>query len=209
MQKALSKKSQNKPAQKKVAQKKVTQRHSGKKREDVIILKNVWKIFGLAAEEAMQAVQERGLGKAEILSEFGCVVGLADCSFAVKRGEVFCIMGLSGSGKSTLVRHINRLIEPTSRSIEVLGADICALENEALRQMRSLHIGMVFQHMALLPHRTVRDNVAFPLQVRATANILAVAIEENLGLEVELQTSTNPVIFEAMDKGNMHVHPEV
>ena len=120
MQKALSKKSQNKPAQKKAAQ-----RHSGKKREDVIILKNVWKIFGLAAEEAMQAVQERGLGKAEILSEFGCVVGLADCSFAVKRGEVFCIMGLSGSGKSTLVRHINRLIEPTSGSIEVLGADIC------------------------------------------------------------------------------------
>lgn len=45
--------------------------------------------------------------------------------------------------------------------------------------------------------------------VRATANILAVAIEENMGLEVELQTSTNPVIFEAMDKGNMHVHPEV
>ena len=126
----------------------------------------MWKIFGLAADEAMQAVQERGLGKAEVLSEFGCVVGLADCSFAVKRGEVFCIMGLSGSGKSTLVRHINRLIKPTSGSIEVLGADICELENEELRQMRSLHIGMVFQHMALLPHRTVRDNVAFPLQVR-------------------------------------------
>ena len=89
MQKALSKKSQ-----KKVAQKKVAQRHSGKKREDVIILNNVWKIFGLAADEAMQAVQERGLGKSEVLSEFGCVVGLADCSFAVKRGEVFCIMAL-------------------------------------------------------------------------------------------------------------------
>ncbi len=65
MQRALSKKSQKKPAQKKVAQ-----RHSGKKREDVITLKNVWKIFGLAADEAMQAVQERGLGKAEVLSEF-------------------------------------------------------------------------------------------------------------------------------------------
>ena len=189
-QKKTAKKKQvsKKPAKKKVASKKVatkkistkkistkkaTQQNASQrnitatqKREDVIILKNVWKIFGLAADDAMQAVQERGLGKAEVLSEFGCVVGLADCSFAVKRGEVFCIMGLSGSGKSTLVRHINRLIEPTAGSIEVLGADICALENEALRQMRSLHIGMVFQHMALLPHRTVRDNVAFPLQVR-------------------------------------------
>lgn len=83
-------------------QKKISARQKG---EDVIILNNVWKIFGLAADEAMQAIQERGLGKAEVLSEFGCVVGLADCAFAVKRGEVFCIMGLSGSGKSTLVRH--------------------------------------------------------------------------------------------------------
>lgn len=183
MANALSKAAPKKVAQKKVAQKKVVQKKrvvkkgvgrkntgqskTGKQAsEDVIILKNVWKIFGMAAGEAMQAVQERGLGKSEILSEFGCVVGLADCSFSVKRGEIFCIMGLSGSGKSTLVRHINRLIEPTSGTIEVMGEDICMLEAEALRQMRSLHIGMVFQHMALLPHRTVRDNVAFPLQVR-------------------------------------------
>jgi len=178
MANALSKAAPKKVAQKKVAQKKrvvkkgVGRKNTGQSKtgkqasEDVIILKNVWKIFGMAAGEAMQAVQERGLGKSEILSEFGCVVGLADCSFSVKRGEIFCIMGLSGSGKSTLVRHINRLIEPTSGTIEVMGEDICMLEAEALRQMRSLHIGMVFQHMALLPHRTVRDNVAFPLQVR-------------------------------------------
>jgi len=159
MQNAAQKSPQNK-------KKKARKTAIKKKEEEVITLRNVWKIFGMAAEEAMQAVQERGLGKPEILSEFGCVVGLADCSFSVRRGEIFCIMGLSGSGKSTLVRHINRLIEPTSGTIEVLGEDICALENEALRQMRSLHIGMVFQHMALLPHRTVRDNVAFPLQVR-------------------------------------------
>ena len=75
-------------------------------------------------------------------------------------------MGLSGSGKSTMVRHLNRLIEPTSGKISVLGRDMLSLGGEALRTMRAMHIGMVFQHMALLPHRTVRDNVGFPLQVR-------------------------------------------
>lgn len=132
----------------------------------VIELNNVWKIFGPKADIAMQAIQERGLSKTEVLSEFGCVVGIADCSFTVQRGEIFCIMGLSGSGKSTLVRHLNRLIEPTAGQISLLGRDILALDAKALREIRSKNIGMVFQHMALLPHRTVRDNVAFPLQVR-------------------------------------------
>ena len=85
--------------------------------EDVITLENVWKIFGDRAEEAMQAVQERGLSKPQVLEEFECVVGIADCSFSVQRGEIFCVMGLSGSGKSTMVRHLNRLIEPTAGSI--------------------------------------------------------------------------------------------
>ena len=76
----------------------------------VIQLSHVWKIFGerSAVAEALQAVQNEGLGKEEILARTGCVVGIADASFEVKRGEIFCIMGLSGSGKSTLVRHVNR-----------------------------------------------------------------------------------------------------
>ena len=114
----------------------------------------------------MQAIEERGLSKPEVLQEFECVVGIADCSFTVDRGEIFCVMGLSGSGKSTMVRHLNRLIEPTAGKIEVLGKDMLSLKGDKLREMRARHIGMVFQHMALLPHRTVRDNVAFPLQVR-------------------------------------------
>lgn len=134
--------------------------------EEVITLQNVWKIFGDRAPEAMQAIEERGLSKPEVLEEFACVVGIADCSFTVTRGEIFCVMGLSGSGKSTMVRHLNRLIEPTAGSISVLGKDILSLKGDALREMRARHIGMVFQHMALLPHRTVRDNVGFPLQVR-------------------------------------------
>ncbi len=134
--------------------------------DTVIELQNVWKIFGDRANEAMQAVESRGLSKPEVLDEFGCVVGIADCSFTVERGEIFCVMGLSGSGKSTMVRHLNRLIEPTAGKITVLGKDVLSLSASALREMRAGHIGMVFQHMALLPHRTVRDNVGFPLQVR-------------------------------------------
>lgn len=137
--------------------------------ETVIKLDDVWKVFGDAADEAIKAIQTEGLGKPEVLEKFGCVVGIADCSFEVERGEIFCVMGLSGSGKSTMVRHLNRLIEPTSGSISVLGHDVLALNNEELRKLRAAHIGMVFQHMALFPHRTVRDNVAFPLQVQGEA----------------------------------------
>ncbi len=134
--------------------------------EDVIVLDDVWKIFGHRDQEAMAAIKSKGLSKPEVLEEFGCVVGIAQCSFKVTRGEIFCVMGLSGSGKSTMVRHLNRLIEPTAGSISVLGKDMLTLGEEDLREMRAVHIGMVFQHMALFPHRTVRDNVAFPLYVR-------------------------------------------
>ncbi len=134
--------------------------------EPVIRLQGVWKIFGARVEDAMQAITQEGLSKAQALEQFGCVVGIADCSFEVPRGEIFCVMGLSGSGKSTMVRHINRLIEPTSGRIEVLGRDVLALGEGELRKLRAAQIGMVFQHMALFPHRTVRDNVAFPLQVQ-------------------------------------------
>jgi glycine betaine/proline transport system ATP-binding protein len=138
---------------------------------DVIQLEGVWKIFGKKSDQAMQAVNEEGLDKAAVLERFGCVVGIADVSFSVPRGEIFCIMGLSGSGKSTLIRHLNRLIEPTAGSIKVLGKDVSALSHNDLRDMRAKHIGMVFQHMALLPHRTVLDNVAFPLEVQGVPKL--------------------------------------
>ena len=134
--------------------------------EQVIKVDDVWKIFGDRAHEAMEAIKTDGLGKPEVLEKFGCVIGVAKCTFEVARGEIFCVMGLSGSGKSTMVRHLNRLLEPTVGQIHVLGKDVMALGEDELRQMRAAHIGMVFQHMALFPHRTVRDNVAFPLQVQ-------------------------------------------
>ncbi len=134
--------------------------------EAVVKLSNVWKIFGERSGEAMAAVKAEGLTKPQVLERFGCVVGVQDASFEVSRGEIFCIMGLSGSGKSTLVRHVNRLIEPTAGKIEILGRDVGAMSNSELRQVRAQQLGMVFQHMALMPHRSVRDNVAYPLEIR-------------------------------------------
>ena len=127
---------------------------------------NVWKIFGDRADEALKAVKERGLGKSEILEEFNAVVGVADVSFNVNKGEIFCVMGLSGSGKSTLVRHFNRLLEPTAGKILIDGTDVMSLGNRELRKFRNEQISMVFQNFALLPHRSVLDNVAMPLEIR-------------------------------------------
>ncbi len=135
--------------------------------DPVIEMSGVWKIFG-PAEQVALADAKAGATKADILERHKCVVGIADASISVKQGEIFCIMGLSGSGKSTLVRHVNRLIEPTAGDIRVLGQDVRALSPKALRQLRAERIGMVFQHMALLPHRSVDDNVAYPLELRGT-----------------------------------------
>ena len=138
-------------------------------REDVIRCEGIWKIFGDKSRQAMEAVRSKGLSKKAIREEFDCVVGVQDASFSVGRGEIFCIMGLSGSGKSTLIRHINRLIEPTSGTVFIEGQNVNAMNAEALRKLRAEKIGMVFQSMALMPHRTVRDNVAFSLEVRGVS----------------------------------------
>src|SRR6056297_775001 len=134
--------------------------------ENVVRLRDVWKVFGPRADEAITAIKTEGIGKPDVLERFGCVVGVQSASFDVARGEIFCIMGLSGSGKSTLVRHINRLIEPTAGTIEILGQDVSSLSKTELRRIRAERIGMVFQHMALMPHRSVRDNVGYPLEIR-------------------------------------------
>lgn len=145
--------------------------------------RNVWKIFGDRADEALQAVKSRGLSKEQVHDEFDCVVGVADASFHADEGEIFCIMGLSGSGKSTLVRHINRLIEPTAGEILIGKEDINALNAEQLRQIRAEKIGMVFQHTALLPHRTVRENVALGMELRGVDEEVRLSIaEEKLAL---------------------------
>ena len=154
--------------------------------EVLVHCQNVWKIFGARASEAVTAVAERGLGKRQILQEFDCVVGVADASLQVRRGEIFCIMGLSGSGKSTLIRLLNRLVEPSLGTITVKGRDIAKLNAAELRDMRARNIGMVFQSVALLPYRTVLENAGFGLEVRGVAkderNRIARAALEKVGL---------------------------
>ncbi|MDJ0858992.1 MAG: glycine betaine/L-proline ABC transporter ATP-binding protein [Dinoroseobacter sp.] len=151
--------------------------------DTVVKLDGVWKIFGAQADDAMKAVLSEGLSKPQVLERFGCVVGVQDANFEVARGEIFCIMGLSGSGKSTLVRHVNRLIEPTAGKIEIMGQDVSAISANELRRIRAQQIGMVFQHMALMPHRSVRDNVAYPLEIRKISKSKRWAVSDHaLGL---------------------------
>ncbi|MEM6696230.1 MAG: glycine betaine/L-proline ABC transporter ATP-binding protein [Pseudomonadota bacterium] len=128
--------------------------------------RNLWKIYGARADEALAAIRSNDLTKEEVRDRFDCVLGVRDASFSVAKGEIFCIMGLSGSGKSTLVRHINRLIEPTAGEIHVAGKRVDTMDEAALRQLRAEAIGMVFQHMALWPHRTLAENVGFGLEMR-------------------------------------------
>lgn len=134
--------------------------------EPVIEISNVWKIFGDAPEQALAAIRSEGLSKADVLARFNAVVGVADVSLSINRGEIFCVMGLSGSGKSTLVRHFNRLLEPTDGKIAIEGTDVMALNTRELQTFRNRKIGMVFQNFALMPHRSVLDNVAMPLEIR-------------------------------------------
>jgi glycine betaine/proline transport system ATP-binding protein len=130
-----------------------------------IVVKNVFKIFGNRSADALRMIQQNK-SKDQVLAETGCVIGVSDLSLSIGSGEIFVIMGLSGSGKSTLVRHINRLIDPTSGEILVDGENILSYDMEALRQFRRHKISMVFQSFGLLPHRTVIENVAYGLKVR-------------------------------------------
>ncbi len=131
----------------------------------VIDIANVTKIFGDKPQQALKMLKA-GASKADVQAKTRQVVGLKDVSLKVERGEIFVVMGLSGSGKSTLIRHVNRLIDPTSGSIKVNGVDILAMSLDQLRTYRRSEVAMVFQNFGLLPHRNVIDNVAYGLEVR-------------------------------------------
>ena len=130
----------------------------------VISAKNVWKLFGSAPEAYLKGMKPE-MSFDEIRAD-GYIAGVKDVSIEVSRGEMLVIMGLSGSGKSTLVRCFSRLHEITGGTIEVEGQDIMSLSEKELIELRRNKMGMVFQSFGLLPHRTVLDNVAFPLEMR-------------------------------------------
>ncbi len=130
-----------------------------------IELHHIHKVFGPNQERALRLLAS-GKSREQVREETGAVAAVIDASLTIERGEVFVVMGLSGSGKSTLVRTINRLFEPTSGRVVIGGTDITDLPPKELRRIRSERISMVFQHFALLPHRTVVDNAAWGLEAR-------------------------------------------
>ena len=155
--------------------------------EAAIQIQNVWKIFGNTSKEALDAIQKKKISKQEALEKYNSVIGVSDVSFDVKTGEIFCVMGLSGSGKSTLVRHINRLLEPTSGKILINNQDVMQFNQENLRELRNKKIGMVFQNFALMPHRSVLDNIAMPLEIRGVSKNDRLDAANNILNIVELQ----------------------
>ncbi|MDK2892344.1 glycine betaine/L-proline ABC transporter ATP-binding protein [Methanohalophilus sp.] len=143
-------------------------------------------MFGKHPKKALFYV-EKGLSKTEIFNKTGQTVGLYNASFEIYEGEIFVLMGLSGSGKSTLLRCLNRLIEPTSGNILIDGEDVTAVDKDRLREIRERKISMVFQNFALLPHRTIIDNVAYGLEIQGIAKDeryrIAEEVIERVGLK--------------------------
>ena len=136
-------------------------------KQPVIQCDSVYKIFGENAKKMLESSQ--GNVDAKTFQDAGCVVGVNNASFEVHNGDLLVVMGLSGSGKSTLLRCISRVTDATSGKIFIDGEDLLALSNKKLIELRRNKMGMVFQSFALLPHKTVLENIAFPLQIKGNS----------------------------------------
>lgn len=124
---------------------------------------NVYKIFGRDSKKALKMLKEGAQRSA--LPE-GVTVAVEDVSLDVNEGEIFVVMGLSGSGKSTLLRTLNALGPATDGKIYVGDQEVTNMPMGEIRRLREQHMSMVFQHFGLLPHRTVLDNAAYPLEIQ-------------------------------------------
>ena len=133
----------------------------------VIKCESVYKIFGTNANKLLENAS--GPISAEEFQKAGCIIGVNDASFEIHKGEMLVVMGLSGSGKSTLLRCISRLTDPTSGKIFIDGEDLLEMSSKQLIELRRNKMGMVFQSFALLPHKTVLENIAFPLIIKGLA----------------------------------------
>ena len=150
-----------------------------------IEIKNVYKIFGDEPAKVLPMVQD-GATKEEVLEKTGHTVGLDNVSLSIEEGETFVCMGLSGSGKSTLIRHINRLIDPTSGVVSVEGTNVMDLDSKGLIEFRRHKMSMVFQRFGLFPHKTVLQNVGYGLEMQGIEiekrNSVAMEKIESVGL---------------------------
>ncbi|MFK4147831.1 glycine betaine/L-proline ABC transporter ATP-binding protein [Streptomyces sp. NPDC004065] len=125
---------------------------------------HLYKVFGRRPDEAVDRLRQ-GAGREELRAD-GATAAVIDACLTVERGRIFVVMGLSGSGKSTLLRMLNGLLEPTAGRVRFDGQDLTALTGRELREVRARRISMVFQHFALFPHRSVRENAAYGLEVQ-------------------------------------------
>ncbi|MGB7319638.1 MAG: ATP-binding cassette domain-containing protein, partial [Planktotalea sp.] len=130
----------------------------------VISARNVWKLFGPRPKDYLAQMPPNH--SFDAIRADGYIAGVKDVSIDVNRSEMLVIMGLSGSGKSTLVRCFSRLHDITGGTIEVEGEDIMAMSEKQLIALRRSKMGMVFQSFGLLPHRSVLENISFPLEMR-------------------------------------------
>ena len=192
-----------------------------------IEIRNVYKIFGDSPSKVLPMVQN-GASKEEVLEKTGHTVGLDNVSLSIEEGETFVCMGLSGSGKSTLIRHINRLIDPTSGEVLVEGTNVMDLDQKSLIEFRRHKMSMVFQRFGLFPHKTVIENVGYGLEVQGKTieernkiamekieavglngfehqypNQLSGGMQQRVGLARALATNTNVMLmdeaFSALD----------
>ena len=126
-------------------------------------------VFGANAPKALTLI-DQGKSRDEILAQTGAVLGAAGIDLAIETGEICVLMGLSGSGKSTILRAVNGLNKVARGQVLIAHRgrtiDVASCGASELRMLRMSRIAMVFQQFALLPWRTVRENVGFGLELR-------------------------------------------
>ena len=132
--------------------------------EKKISCRNVWKLYG--DDPAGFLASHNNKPTTQAIRDGNYIPAVRDATIDVHTGEILVIMGLSGSGKSTLVRCMSKLIDPTGGEIDFDGTDLLRASKEELIEIRRHKMGMVFQNFALLPHRNVIQNIAFPLEVQ-------------------------------------------
>jgi glycine betaine/proline transport system ATP-binding protein len=145
--------------------------------ETALEARHLFKVFGRNPNQAVRRLKS-GESRTDVLDAGTAAV--IDASFTVNKGEIFVIMGLSGSGKSTIIRMLNGLHDATDGSVVVGGDQITGIPASRLREIRRDNVSMVFQHFALLPHRTVAANVAYPLELKGVAKAERLAKAEEV-----------------------------
>ncbi|PZU23495.1 MAG: choline ABC transporter ATP-binding protein [Shinella sp.] len=151
-----------------------------------VILKNVDIVYGAKPKKAFPLIDE-GATRDEINARTSLIAGALDASLTVEAGEILVLMGLSGSGKSTLLRAVNGLAPVVRGSVTVMTSrgpvDPYRASAKVLRDLRLSTVSMVFQQFALLPWRTVADNVGFGLEIAGVAEAARKkAVDEQLEL---------------------------